>query len=114
MIQATDILLRIPRGGRFAEQLRLVQGATTQPVDLTGLGPFTCHVRSAPGEELLLALTVEETDLPDGRITLVAEKEATADLPEGFTRARFDVIDSEGTRRVAGIVYLSETISELP
>jgi hypothetical protein len=114
MIQATPIRLDIPRGGRFSQQFRLTQGATSLPLDLTGLGPFTCHVRSEPGAQLLLELNVAETDLPDGRLTLTAEKEATAEVASGFTRARFDVIDAEGTPWLSGIAYLSETISELP
>ncbi len=113
MIQTTDLRFRIYRGGRFAEELRLEQGDTPSPVDLTGRGPFTCHVRTAPGEDLLLELTVEETDPASGRLTLVAEKEATAEVPAAAVRALFDVIDAEGTPWVYGVVTFTDTNSEL-
>lgn len=113
MIQTSDLRFTIYRGGRFSEALVLEQGATPSPVDLTGRGPFICQVRTAPGADLLLEIPVEETDLSSGRITLVAEKEATAEVPATALRALFDVIDAEGTPWVSGVVIFTDTNSEL-
>lgn len=112
MIIATTLRLDIYRGARFAEVLRLTQGKTTQPVDLTGRGPFLCQVRDEIGGELLLAITVEETDLADGRITIIAEMAATSALPADFQRGVVDVIDAFGLPWVAGVAYLKSTVSQ--
>jgi hypothetical protein len=114
MLQKTPLQLRITRGAPFAEVVRLMQGGTRRPVDLTGFGPYYCQVRDPEDATLLLELTVTEVDAADGRLQLAADSAATADLAAAFQRGVFDVIDAAGNIWLAGSAYLGPSTTELP
>lgn len=102
MLIANTLQFEVNRGGRFAEVLRLMQGKTKRPCDLTGRGPFSCTLVDPETEEELLEIEVEETNLADGRLTLTAEQEVMAEVPATVTRAVFEVRDAYETRCARG------------
>lgn len=102
----------IRRGGAFSQQLTFLQKGTTTPVDLTGLNPFKATVRSKSRGPLLLELTVANTDLDAGKITISATAAQTANL-RIMSNARWDLIDDVGNHYVEGLCSIKEVITEL-
>jgi hypothetical protein len=105
-----DIVIR--RGGAFSQQLTFLQKGTTTPVDLTGLSPFTAKVRSKSRGPLLIELTVTDTDLDAGKITISAAASATVNL-RLTPNARWDLMDATGNHYVEGVCAIKEAITEL-
>ena len=97
-----DELVAINRGTKFEHTLTFFQGQTDDPVDLTGLAPFVCTLANPRTKELLAELTVTDTDIANGQITITASEEQTAALPLGPVVL--------GLRDALGNPYLKDTI----
>ena len=105
-----DIVIR--RGGAFNQQLTFLQKRTTTPVDLTGLSPFTATVRSKSRGPLLVEITVADTDLDSGVLTLSISAANTANL-RLTPNARWDLIDAVGNHYVEGVCAIKDAITEV-
>lgn len=79
----------------------VLQQPNGDPVDLSNLGPFTCPVRRNAEGELVINLTVVETDLPNGTITLTATDTETANLD--VCKPVWALKDTTGYRWVGGV-----------
>jgi hypothetical protein len=102
----------IRRGGAFNQQLTFLQKGTTTPVDLTGLSPFTATVRSKSRGPLLVEITVADTDLDSGVLTLSIPAADTANL-RLTPNARWDLMDANGNHYVEGVCAIKDAITEL-
>lgn len=85
--------LPISRGARWTFTFLLVETGTTDPVDLTGLGPFVCEIKDPRSDRVLATPTVTSDYDDTGRITITIEPEDTLALPLG--KVRFGVRDAE-------------------
>lgn len=86
--------LVIYRGATLSLLLELVANDEVTPINLTGLGPFTCQLRKKPEGELVAELDVAETDLANGKITLSIDHADTVNLP--VCDPVWDVVDRTG------------------
>jgi hypothetical protein len=103
--------IEIPRGGKFSEQLSFVATGTSTPINLTGLSPFVAHVRERSRGPLILALTVTDTNLSGGVLTITADAADTEDLR--LCNAYWDLLDADGNRYVKGRADIVPIISQL-
>ena len=84
----------ISRGTKFEHTLTFLDEASGSAVDLTGLSPFSCTISNPKTKVLLLTLTVTNTDLANGQITITASEAQTANL--SIQPVLFGVRDNEG------------------
>ena len=102
--------LTIYRDSPVSIPLAFTSVSTGEAVPLTGLSPFTAQVREAPGRTVLVELTVTDTDLAGGLLTLEAEAADTAGLGSICT-AKWDLIDTNLTVWLTGDVTFKSRIS---
>lgn len=108
----TPGVLNIPisRRGKWSHAFALVVTATDTPVDLTGLGPFVCEVRSLRKDSLLATATVTSAYDATGVITITLTAAQTATLPLG--KVRMGVRDSQDNPYMEGtpeVVWFTPT-----
>lgn len=75
--------LTIYRGTKFEHLLTFVDSSSGAPLDLTGLSPFVCVLSNPRTKAKLATLTVTNTDLSGGQLTIAASESQTTDLPLG-------------------------------
>ncbi len=110
-MQAGYYKLPVYRGSPINALFTFVTKPDRDPVDLTGLSPFTFQMRSRSRGPLLLEGTVVDTDLDAGKITLTATAAATASLP--LNGVSYDVLDVTGAKWLYGPVDVEANISEI-
>ena len=76
----------ISKGAKYNFTFNLVEPTTRDPIDLTGLGPFVCEVKSFAGNRLLVTATVTSAYDATGQITITMNAAQTATLPLGQVR----------------------------
>lgn len=101
--------ITIYRGAAFHELLSFQQPDGTA-VDLTGLSPFVAEIRKSSRAPLILALTVTDTDLENGKITLSATSSETDDLE--LDDYAWGLIDNADNLYVFGSVTVTPMIPE--
>lgn len=95
-----DLNIPIFRGARWAFTFRLVVKGTGDPLDLTGLGPFVCEIKSPKANRLLVTPTITSDYDDTGTITITITPEQTLTLPLG--PVRMGVRDAEGNPYMEG------------
>jgi hypothetical protein len=96
-----DLNIPIFRGARWAFTFRFVVKGTTDPIDLTGLGPFVCEIKDPRANRLLATPTVTSDYDDTGVITITITPEQTLSLPLGAVR--MGVRDVEGNPYMEGM-----------
>lgn len=86
-----DTAITIYRGASFSYLLEFLD-ADGVAIDLTGLSPFHAQVRDEEGAPLLLEMTVANTDLSAGKLTISAAAADTAAIP--IRDSQWDLIDT--------------------
>jgi len=104
----TPGILDVPiyKKARFQHTLTFYQGETDNVVDLTGLTPFVCVLSHIKTNAILATLTVTETDLTGGQITITATAAQTSELTLGPVRI--------GLRDVNNDPYIACTLQVVP
>lgn len=106
--------IKLHQGATYSRLFTIYSDAAqTTPLDMTGY-TFAAQVRSKSGDDTLIAtLTITDTDLPNGEITIGLAKTATAALTA--FKAKWDLIatDSGGTatKFIEGYVELEGSIT---
>lgn len=102
--------IEIQQGCAFTLPMTFTSSVTGAAIDLTGRSPFVAQVRDDRNSPLLLDLTVTDTDLANGVITLSATAADTAYLPIRDTR--WDIIDATDLMWVRGTATITDKISD--
>ena len=102
--------IEIQQGCSFLLPMTFTSSVTGAAIDLTGRSPFVAQVRDDKNSPLLLDLTVTDTDLDGGVITLSATAADTAYLPLRDTR--WDIIDATDQMWVRGVASIVDKISD--
>ena len=99
--------ITIYRGASYGETLDFIQ-PDGSPVDLTGLSPFLAEIRVGSRQPLVLALTVTDVDLENGKIRLSAEYTDTEAL--ALETYRWGLLDNQKNLFVLGAVTIEPMI----
>jgi hypothetical protein len=81
-----DLTIPISRGATWSFEFAFVTEDTGDPVDLTGLGPFVCEVKSINANRLLATATVTSDYDATGLVTVTLSAAQTLALPIGAVR----------------------------
>lgn len=92
------------RGAKFEHLLTVLQKGTDTPVNLTGLSPFVCEFVHPTKDTVLTTLTVTNTDLADGEITVTATAAQTEVLPAGIGAVRIRLKDAQDNPYIAATI----------
>lgn len=100
----------ISRRAKWSFAFLFVVTGTNTPLDLTGLGPFVCQVRSLRKDQLLATATVTSAYDNTGIVTITLSAAQTATLPLG--KVRMGLRDSQDNAYLEGtpeVVWFTPT-----
>ena len=89
----------IYKGAQYKWGLHFIQPVTGDSIDLTGLTPFVFTVSDPQKNRVILTGTVDEIDIPEGRIDITLTPEQTQTLNLG--KARMGLRDALGNPYIA-------------
>ncbi len=102
--------LSVSRGSPISEELIFVD-ENDDPIDMTGYEPFVWQVRRFSEGPLLLEVTVDDSNIDEGKIHGTATIAQTQALPTGTLL--HDLLDVAGTKWFTGTFEVDRNISKL-